>query len=277
MSMLKRVTASKTGLAVLGGVCLIVVAAPGAFSTGTARGSASSTPPPVDHQLCYAAAGVFQIPAGVPIRIIDQFNPNGYIAQVSGKSGLLCNPVKKMLPTGKIFGVTNPRAHLVCFPETTAKSQPTPPVVVTNQFGKAVLQPVQKPNSLCVPSWKSLTGPPNIKPTTPPGLNHFSCYAVKVLSGGYKVPGGIKLQDEFTKTGVQVDINPIPVELCLPAEKIIGKQVFPMINPVKHLLCFPVSKTPTVNPVWAENQFGTSKMNVIVTKRLCVPSTKKIG
>jgi hypothetical protein len=38
--------------------------------------------------------------------------------------------------------------------------------------------PTGQPNLLCVPSWKSLTGPPGTTPKTPPGLNHFTCYPV---------------------------------------------------------------------------------------------------
>ena len=67
------------------------------------------------------------------------------------------------------------------------------------------------------------------------------------------------------------------MELCLPTEKIVGKQVFKIINPTMHLLVFPVSKTPIVPKVWDENQFGTSPVTIKATKYLAVPSTKKIG
>ena len=42
-----------------------------------------------------------------------------------------------------------------------------PRVSVTNQFGTADLQPAQ-PNRLCLPSWKSLTAPPDKTQTTRP-------------------------------------------------------------------------------------------------------------
>jgi hypothetical protein len=93
-----------------------------------------------------------------------------------------CNPVQKTVPSG-VYPITNPNAHLTCFPITTS-AQPTPTVVVTNQLGSATLVPSQ-PNLLCVPSWKSLTGPPGMSPTTPPNLNHFTCYPVSEISGGY--------------------------------------------------------------------------------------------
>ena len=85
------------------------------------------------------------------------------------------------------------------------------------------------------------------------------------------------LKDEFaTKGAVGATVSRIPVELCLPTEKIVGAHVFPVINPAMHLLCFQVSATPVITKVWDENQFGTSVVTVHATNWLCVPSTKKI-
>jgi hypothetical protein len=148
-------------------------------------------------------------------------------------------------------------------------------VVVANQFGSAVLVPSQ-PNLLCLPSWKSLTGPPAKTPRTPRGLNHFTCYPVREASGAYHPPP-VMLRDEFAKAPVPAQVSPIPAELCLPTEKIVGTKVFKIINPTMHLLCFPVSPTPIVPKVWDENQFGTSAVNVARTNWLCAPSTKTIG
>ncbi len=260
--------------AVLAAGCLVVVLAAAAFSA--ARGNASSSAaPPVDHQLCYAASGAFtKVPAGV--RLIDEFNPNGFAPKINGKAGLLCNPVAKTLPTGKVYGVTNPAAHLVCFPITATGTQPTPSVVVKNQFGSATLAPARQPNSVCVPSWKSLTGPLNKNPNTPPRLSHFTCYPVSVAAGAYNPPSGLKLQDEFGKTKVAVAVNPVPQELCVPAKKIVGSHTYPIVNTTAHLLCYGVSKTPIRNPVWAQNQFGRTKVAVKSTQWLCLPSTLDI-
>jgi hypothetical protein len=149
-------------------------------------------------------------------------------------------------------------------------------VLVTNQFGSATLVPGQ-PNLFCVPSWKSLTGPPNQIPTTPPGLNHFTCYPVSMISGGYHPPP-VMLKDEFAPSPVSAQVSPVPQELCLPTEKILPTgQIFPIINSTQHLLCFPVSPTPIVPRVWDENQFGTSPVTInSPTKWLCPPSTKTI-
>ena len=51
-------------------------------------------------------------------------------------------------------------------------------MIVTNQFGADGLITGQ-PNLLCLPSWKSLKGPPNQKKPQPPGLSHFTCYPVR--------------------------------------------------------------------------------------------------
>ena len=254
----------------------------GAISAGTATAGTTAAPhhgarpaqtqPPVDHQLCYNAYGSqFQIPTG--IRLINQFSPNGFVPVITSTVTVHCNPVQKTA-NGVVYPITNPNGHLACYP-ITASTQPTPTVLVTNQFGSATLVPSQ-PNLLCVPSWKSLTGPPGRSPTTPPNLNHFTCYPVKVASGAYKPPP-IQLQDEFASGPVSAAVNPVPSDLCLPTEKVLPDgQYFPIINPTLHLLCFQVTQTPIVSQVWDENQFGTSPMAIISTKWLCAPSTKTV-
>jgi hypothetical protein len=277
VSKLLRATAWKTGLVVLSGCCLAVVIVAGASATATGA-------PPVDHQLCYSASGTFNVPKGVAL--IDQFSPNGFVPTISNNAVLHCNPVIKTVKTAsgqtRVFKVTNPAAHLACFGIASEAQQPTPKVTVTNQFGTALLQPKQ-PNLLCVPSWKSLTGPPDKKPTTPPNLSHFTCYPVAVLKGGYRPPAAIALRDEFAGKPVSVKVGRVPQELCLPTEKVVpnavggGVQDYPIINKTLHLLCFGGIKTPIKNPVYDENQFGTSKVAIRASKWLCLPSIKKLG
>jgi len=233
--------------------------------------------PPVSHQLCYNGAAVhpFQIPANV--KLINQFSPRGFVPKI-GAAVLHCNPVVKILSqTGGRFPITNPRAHLLCFRMAATTPQPTPEVVVTNQFGSGILIPSQ-PNLLCLPSWKSLTGPPRRPAPQPPGLSHFTCYPVKELPGtsGYNPPPGILLRDEFVTQAVNVQVASVPVELCLPTTKVVGHQISKIVNPVLHLLCFGVTKTPIRPRVWDQNQFGTSAITINHTRWLCVPSTKKL-
>jgi hypothetical protein len=257
----------------------VVVLGAGGTAAGAAMASATAPvtphvaapPPPVDHHLCYTASGTgFKIPPRAVLK--NQFSPKGFKVKI-GKAVIHCNPVKKILPSGKVFGITNPNAHLACFKITAAK-QPTPTVIVSNQFGKAELTTGQ-PNLLCLPSWKSLTGPPHKKAPQPPGLSHFTCYPVKVKAGGYQPPP-VMLQDQFAPKPVPAQVSPRPVELCLPTEKIIGKHHFKIINPRTHLLCFPVSKTPIKPRVWDQNQFGTARLTIGHTTTLCLPSLKQV-
>jgi hypothetical protein len=120
------------------------------------RCTGHTAPPPVDHQLCYSASGTqFKIPRGV--KLVNQFSTAGFVPAIGSALVLHCNPVQKTLPDGQVFKITNPNAHLACFRIAPPTKQPTPTVVVTNQFGSATLVPSQ-PNLLCLPSWKSLTG-----------------------------------------------------------------------------------------------------------------------
>ena len=279
MSMLLRKRTWKGALIVLCGACITV----GVTAAAT---SGASTVFKVDHQLCYTAAGKFAPPAGSKVRLVDQFSPNGFTPIISHALALHCNPVVKIVkdPAGGqlVFKPTNPRAHLACLPMVlpAGTTVPTPKVLVTNQFGSATLY-LKQPNLMCLPSWTSMTGPPNLKPTTPPGLNHFSCYPVGDITGGYKIPPSVLLKDQFAAGPVPVTINPIPQELCLPAKKILtlasgATKVYPMVDPATHLLCFGGMKTPIKPKVWDENQFGTSVVYIRAAKWLCLPSTKQV-
>jgi hypothetical protein len=283
MSKFLHTSAWRAGLIVLG--CLFAAGAAAAGRTAVAK--TAGTPPPVDHQLCYTAAGTPQFRIPPNLILINQFNPNGFVLKITPLPVLHCNPVTKIVqtPTGgtQAFQVTNPDAHLVCFPATASTAATAPQThiaFVQNQFGGALLQ-ISPPNQFCAPSWKSLTGPPKKKPTTPPGLNHFTCYPVTELPGhGAYNPPPVLLQDEFTTKPVAAQVAPVPVELCLPTTKIVpttnAARFFPILNPAMHLLCFPVTKTPSPTAVFDENQFGTRRLLIRATKSLCLPSTKQL-
>lgn len=231
--------------------------------------------PTLDHMLCYTAkAGRgFHIPTHVILK--NQFSRRGFAPKIGGVV-LHCNPVEKILPAGRVFKITNPRAHLLCF-VITAAQQPARNVIVSNQFGRRPLI-VGQPMLLCLPSWKKLTGPPRMKPVQPPGLDHFTCYPVKLPTGvpPYNPPPGIKLRDQFARQPVAVQISGVPVALCLPTEKIVGTHATKIINPKLHLLCFPVSQTPIKPRVFDQNQFGTAVIRIGRTAVLCLPSRKQL-
>src|SRR5271165_4974094 len=160
------------------------VAAPQA-ATPRAATPQTTGPNNLSHFLCYVATPTlgFQIPGNVLLQ--NQFNTTGFSPTISQSSLFHCNPVKKTVisATGitTVFPIINPDAHLLCYP-ITAPTQPTFTVQVKNQFGKAKLQTGQ-PLALCLPTWKSLTGPPNMSPDQPPGLSHFTCYPVTYAPG----------------------------------------------------------------------------------------------
>ena len=65
-----------------------------------------------------------------------------------------------------------------------------------------------------------------------------------------------------------------PTVLCVPTEKILptGK-VYPINNPSLNYVCFKVSKTPIITPVYDENQFGQGPVTIKATRTLCLPTT----
>ncbi len=276
MSVVLGKAAWKVALAALGGLCLAAV-----ITSAAAGRTSRAMTYQVDHQLCYSAAGKFKIPktaSGAPaVHLYNQFSQDGFAPTIQPGLVLHCNPVMKVIhpATGQqTFKITNPAAHLGCLP-LTAGTQATREVVVTNQFGSATLFASQ-PNLLCLPSWKSLTGPPAKSPTTPPGLSHFTCYPARLAYGSY-APPPVQLKDEFSTKLVAAQVNPVPQELCIPTKKVVqtasGTKTYPVTDPATQLLCFNVTKTPIKPKVWDENQFGTSVVNIRATRWLCVPST----
>jgi hypothetical protein len=251
-------------------------------SLGSSAGAAvpQQVPKNLSHFLCYQATPTngYQIPSKVILE--NQFNPSGFVPKI-GKSPLIhCNPVMKTVVsasgTKTVYKIINPDAHLLCYPITASTTQATYTVQVTNQFGEGMLETGQ-PNELCLPTWKSLTGPPNESNPEPPKLSHFTCYPVNYVPGTapFQVPPAVLLKDEFSAKNVRVSVGD-PEELCVPTTKIVKGVRYPAINPKAHLLCFEVSQTPIITPVFDQNQFGTDRINIGQTNYLCLPSLKTI-
>jgi hypothetical protein len=239
----------------------------GVTVSGSAAGASTTAP---QHYLCYQAAAKsgFKVPKG--IRLINSLAPNGFVPTV-GAANVHCNPAEKVVPGAK-FDITNPTWHFLGWP-ITAKQRPAK-VTATNQFGTATLL-TQSPTELLVPSWKSLTGLPNQKPTAPPGEDHYTCYPVSYVAGAgtFKPPSPIMVQDEFAPALTTVKVG-APKALCVPTEKILPTGLsFPINDPTLNYVCFKVSKTPIIPKVFDENQFGQGKVTVTATQKLCVPTT----
>jgi hypothetical protein len=241
--------------------------------------TAAATAPPVDHFLCYSAKAVptaagpsFKVPAGV--RLVNQFAPNGIVPRATAVD-LHCNPAQKTVGA-KVFKITNPAGHLLCW-KIVAPTQPARTVQVTNQFGSAKLK-TGAATQLCLPTWKSLTGPPQTPTPAPPRLSHFTCYAVSYIPGAgtFKPPAVVQVKDQFSAKPVSTKVGN-PVLLCLPTTKILptGKSFAPA-NTAAHLLCFTVGTTPVKSPVFDKNQFGTGSVQIQRTNFLCLPSAKKV-
>lgn len=244
-----------------------------ALGAGTASARPAQQSPEVQHYLCYTAtAKGFKAPSGV--RLVNVFAPNGFVPKI-GAADLHCNPAEKIVPTGT-FPITDPTLHYLCFKLTAKQSSNT--AVLTNQFGTAALS-TGSPNNLCLPSWKSLTGPPNQSPNQP-SANHYTCYPAKYVAGAgtFTPPASVAVSDEFSPAAaVQVKVG-APQSLCVPTEKILSSSVsYPMTDPNLFFVCFAVSKTPVVKTVFDENQFGQGSVTIKKTKQLCVPSTLSTG
>lgn len=249
----------------------LVVGGSLAYSAGAAAAPHPKVPK-LSHQLCYTAtAKGFKIPPTVTL--YDRLSPKGFNPKIIAAI-LHCNPVAKTVVSSAgnttVYSITNAAAHLACFTIKEAR-QPTPTVSVTNQFGAGTLVPAQ-PTLLCLPSWKSLTGPPQKKAPQPPGLGHFVCYPVIRSHAKFTVPS-LRLQDEFAAKPVTAKVGPVPGLLCLPAKKVIAGAAFGILHPRGSLVCFPVVKTPIKTPVYDQNQFGTATVPITKVHWLCLPST----
>jgi hypothetical protein len=269
------------GVLALAGLPLV-----GSGGGAVAGAAAAQQPPGLDHFLCYTAAPIagttprFRVVQGV--LLTNQFTAAlgtpGFMPTKVGALNLHCNPTQKTVTSATppiVYPITNPNAHLLCFGITA--QQPTMTVVVTNQFGQGELV-TSSPTRLCLPTWKSLTGPPKQTPNQPPGLDHFTCYPVAYATTGprFKPPTGIVVQDQFANGPVTVKVG-APRLLCLPTQKTLPTGlVYKIANPAAHLLCFGVSPTPIKSPVFDQNQFGTGQVAIKATKFLCLPSYKDL-
>jgi hypothetical protein len=84
------------------------------------------------------------------VLIVDQFGEHK--AHLVARARL-CNPVKKIAPTGT-FPIRQPERHLVCY-TVEGKPETLPPVFTNNQFGEEHLT-LTPADELCLPSFKRL-------------------------------------------------------------------------------------------------------------------------
>jgi hypothetical protein len=256
---------------------LVVAVQSGAGAVAKTRPAAVSG---LDHFLCYDATPVPGVVPIIPpngVTLLNQFSSSLFKPKFS-PADMHCNPALKIVPSGQ-FPPKSPSWHLFCFSIAGTKQKPNQHVVqVANQFGTAKLR-TGPPNQFCLPSLKSLQTPPVFNPPNPSEImpDHFTCYPVRPFGGSlFKLPTKLKVQDQFSSAPVQVSILQ-PTQLCVPTQKMVkGAIKGPITNPAAHLLCFPVTKTPVITPIWDQNQFGQGMLDVTKTNSLCLPSDKRL-
>jgi hypothetical protein len=229
----------------------------------------------VDHFLCYTArVAAPAVPKG--IQLANPIQPTPF-APAFGLATTHCNPANKSVPAA-LFTAKNPLAHLLCW--TIAFKWPAATVLVSNQFGKAVMK-TGSPNKLCLPSWKDNIAPPGAAlPPQPPGLDHFTCYPLTAVPGAYGFkPPAVKVEDEFSAPRfVPIKLG-LATSLCVPTLKILptGFAYKPQGVNDPSLVCYPTSPTPFWKFVFDSNQFGGEKVYPNAKREgFCVPSTLSV-
>ncbi len=295
----------------------VLLALLGSAVLATPSASAGPPPPPaqppgLDHFLCFtavdpgAAAPGFLPPGAIDLK--NQFWKKGMAVGV-GPVDMHCNPTAKVMQNAAggpvtTFPSNSPDYHLLCLaivaPNSVARH-----VKVTDQFGTFYLT-ADPPKDLCLPSLKSLSSPPIPWPPTaatvpPPEIapNHFTCFDVVPNTLGPTVPtipAVTSVADEFVhalggpSATFPVQVDPVPDMLCLPTQKTVSvtvgtkvkKTVYKITNARAHLLCFPVTETPFLSPVFDSNQFNLKGAPVDIVpptvtpyaESICLPSYK---
>jgi hypothetical protein len=266
------------GIMTIAGASAVLVSAAALATASASAAPAAAKTPKLSHQLCYTSTtkGFSKMPKPGTVHLINQFSPNGFVPKI-GAAVLNCNPVKKIVTTtGAVYPITYPVGHLACYTITGFPRQPTPATTILNQFGSATLI-LRQPTLLCLPTWKSLTGPPKAPSVQPPFLDHFTCYPIAATRGKF-TPPPVLLQDEFAAKPVRPDIRQVPTLFCVPTMKLrVGSKPSPIVHPRGYLVCFPVGPTPIKPRVWDLNQFGRAVVTIRKTSLLCLPSKKVPG
>jgi hypothetical protein len=271
-------TLTRTGQRLGAAMGVLALVAGGLLMGSGGNVSAGTTPPPLDHFLCYQArvAGP-KAPPGV--QLVNAIQPKPF-TPAFGAANAHCNPANKSVPAG-VFKVKNPLAHLLCY---QIVSQFTPvTVLVTNQFGKAIMKTGPTPTKFCLPSWKDRVGPPGLPANLnqPPNLDHFTCYPLTAVAGayGFRPPPVVKAEDEFSAPKYTALKLAHANLLCVPTVKILPTGLIYKTQAANDLslVCFPSSPTPFWKLVYDQNQFGSFSVYPNTEKEaLCLPSTLSV-
>jgi hypothetical protein len=121
-----------------------------------------------------------------------------------------------------------------------------------------------------------LIATPAPAPAQPPSReNHFRCYVISQQTPQPAV--AVTLEDQFMTEPVPTTVGE-PVLFCVPTEKTVGEEVFPIENEEEHFTLYNAPATATPQDVFVTDQFGTAVPWKITTpKYLMVPTAKTIG
>ena len=131
-------------------------------------------------------------------------------------------------------------------------------------------------SALCLPTWKSPTGPPNYSTAAPPGLDHFACYPLTPIAGDYHfvIPARVLLQDQFMPNFTSFNIQQNAKFLCASTTKFAYGRTYSPANPTDlSLTCFFFIQAGPGPAVIDQNQFGQGPIQPGYTQRwLCLPT-----
>lgn len=266
--LLRRPSAGRARVLAIAACAALVAAAAAALAHGGSASSnrlvsarSSASPPPLDHFKCYAAKEIVpNQPQAVVVR--DQFATAAAEKVVVKSLYRFCNPVKKRFGQ-QLTPIRYPALHLAFYWITNA-----PPgghiILFSNQFGLKQKVTIGPAKWLAVPSSKDSAVLPS-----PKLLNHFQCYPVRE---GTRPKATVTLTDQWhTEKAVVVGE---PLVFCNPAEKVHGRQKFPIVNPTAHLVCYRLTAKAFQQKAAIRNQFNKTRLAVSSPDRLCVPSRK---
>ncbi len=225
-------------------------------------GTAFAQVPPLDHFLVYQHA---PIPAGFTVRLTGQFDTGPVVTNVADQVRF-ANPVEKT-HSGVTYGIADPWRHYNWYRLLGSTSEPVRNVRFRNQFGEAWVK-IQTPVFLLVPAEK-LSHQGGSQP--PVGADHYKCYQI-VSIGTHPPTPIVGLKDQFqSRPNVGVFS---PRLFCVPVEKDHAGQIFPIQNPVEHLVVYDLSPWIFARDVVTRDQFLTSQFTVDRAAWLAVPTYK---
>ena len=216
----------------------------------------------------------FKVTPGTPrftsipgVSLADDFET---VTATVTKPKLLCPPANK---NGE--GVVDTVTHLLSyqFRQSTRHTRRVG-IKVTNQLGGLFLDTV-KPDTLLVPTAKSLLGPP--PPLGAHEVDHYKCYRIRVTAGTppFASATTVSVSDQFESPAKLLSLRR-PRHLCLPVDK-NGEGIK---NPDVNLLCYQSRpargehKHVRRSGVAIDNQFGPLRLDTVKEGEFCIPSQK---